>query len=71
MATPRRILAHDDLGPTIRPPPSRDPQRTCRHEIELDGVTYRCRREVAGLDRTHGGIHDAFQVHTDGGSVRW
>jgi len=65
----RRIVT--EVSPGIRYPASRDPKSTCRRTIKLDGVTYRCGREVGGIDRTHSGIHDAFAVHGDGGMIRW
>lgn len=72
----RRILPRDVIGPAMRATPSKDPHRTCRATIRLDGTRYRCGRETSGIDSdrglgVHEGIHDAFAVHGDLGTVRW
>lgn len=38
----------------------------CHHTIRLDGKAYKCERSML-----HGGMHDAFEIHGDGGLVIW
>lgn len=65
----RRIL--EQSPPSTTHQAARDPKRACRRTIMLDGVRYRCAREVRTVDREHDGIHDAFVRHSDAGLVRW
>lgn len=71
MTGARRILAPDQVSPSMRWPRSIDPQATCRRTILLDSKTYSCQRETYGPEHSHEGIHDAYAVHGDGGAVRW
>lgn len=65
MTERRRIIPRDEVMPTMRHARALTSRDRCRARIELDGEVYRCGR--AHVD----GIHDAFEEHSDGGSVRW
>lgn len=44
----------------------REMRLRCHHVILLNGVEYDCKRQFC-----HGGVHDAFIRHSDGGLVMW
>lgn len=65
----RRIVT--EISPGMRHKQSTTARRTCRASIKLDGLKYGCGRALSIVDGAHGGVHDAFAVHHDGGEVRW
>lgn len=60
-----RIIARDELYPSMRHSKAATARKQCRATIELDNAVYRCGREHVD------GIHDAFTEHGDGGACRW
>jgi hypothetical protein len=61
----RRIIARDELYPSMRHPIAALTIRCCSATLVLDRTRYRCLRDHVD------GIHDAFREHGDGGAVRW
>lgn len=67
----RRIVPRSSVTFNILVAKAPPTARICPRTITLDGTTYRCGRQAYGAERSHEGIHDAFETHGDGGSVRW
>ena len=61
----RRIIAREELFPSMRHRIAPRMISCCEATIVLDGTRYRCLRDHVD------GIHDAFREHGDGGAVRW